>query len=191
MQLTDTIQTVALVVAFIGIIPGTVAFIRSRDAERPRAEFTIKRPFYDNTPPGRLFLIVTVKPGRKGIVISSLQPVTPCLSIGPSDKPPALLSISNPEQLPELNTFAECSTGPLEVFWHVPRSSDFAGTLSSKLLISAPNRDALSALVLEMKWNVSACSLSRFITIHHRTKVTITLKSPIKTGQNPHSEVML
>lgn len=191
MQFIDTIQTIGLVVSVIGIIPGTVAFIRSRDAERPRAAFTITRLRYDNTPPGRLFLTVTVKPGRKGIVISSLQPVTPCVSIGPSDKPPALLSVSGPEQLPELNTFAKCSTGPLEVDWLVPPDSRFTGVFSSKLLLSSPNRDELSNVVLEMKWHVDESWMSRFITIHHRTKVTIMLKSPIKTDQNPHSEVML
>lgn len=188
MQFTEIIQTVCIVV---GAIPGIVAFIRSRNSERARAVFTITRLRFDNTPPGRLFLTVTVKPGRKGIVISSLRPLTPCVSIGPSDKPPALVAVAGPEQLPGLNTFSDCATGPLEVDWLVPPDSQFSRTFASKLLLSSPNRDELSQIVLEIKWHVDESWMSRFITIHHATSVTITLKSPIKTSQNPHSEVML
>lgn len=191
MQFIEIIQTIGVAISLAGTIPGIVAFIRSRDAERPRAAFTITRLRFDNTPPGRLFLTVTVKPGRKGIVISSLQPVTPCVSIGPSDKPPALVAVAGPEQLPGLNTFSDCATGPLEVDWLVPPDSQFNRAFASKLLLSSPNRDELSQIVLEIKWHVDESWMSRFITIHHATSVTITLKSPIKTSQNPHSEVML
>lgn len=184
MKWMDTLQAIGTGLAILGNIPGVISFLKYRNSRRILFSCTIRRPYFDKSPPNHLILKISIKSGAQEIVISSLQ--SPDGALGPADHLPVLSDIP-----PRDESMKVCTADKLEVRWRIPASTNSSTPLFSNIDFISPNRDALSVLRLKILWHTDSTWLSQRITIHHKATLNIRLKTGNQTSKPPCAETLL
>ena len=154
-------------VAVIGTIPGILSLIMLYKRARARIRVDVAYPIFENSPPGRLFLTVSVTPGPKPIRITSVEAVGSELACtAPLSMPPKSAAGRSADTPPV--------AGPLPVEWLVPSREEVDSKLSAALLISNRNKSSLSSIQLVVKWETVSNMRLKYT---RTTTIPITLKT--------------
>ncbi len=175
---SDVVATLAL----IGTIPGILSLLELHKKAKAKICVDVTYPMFKNSPPGRLFLTISVTPGAKPIRVTSVEVLGSGLScIAP-------LSTA-PKDAAGMATDAPTADGPLAVAWLVPSRDVSGNALSAILLMSNLNKSSLSTIQVVVKWE--AASDRRLKYTHKITMPIVLITASQERIKSPHAEALV
>lgn len=182
MNYTDILQTIGVVISLIGQIPVFYYWWKLRQQMKPRIRCDVSWPGYNTTPPGGVFVTISLFPGAKAICIDSVE------AVGGSVRVAAALS-TQPKSPDLCSLSGEPISGPLSVGWHIPSREQDARTLSAVACTTWHNIESLPQIALQFAWYEETRTCVRCI---HKQTVKITLITPNKERtRSAHVETSL